>query len=74
MKKLLLVFLLTGCGSLHESYVKQDRSNFETLAPKVNILLDNSSILPPDEEQDIRDRLNSWDARTTAAIKSLGEE
>ena len=72
MKRLLvLLALVTGCGSLHADYVRQDRANYETLAPVVRRLIQESDVLDPDEEADVEDRLNGWDARTSAAVKSL---
>ena len=38
MKKLLAfvtVVFLMGCGTLHEEYVRADRSTFDLLAPKI---------------------------------------
>lgn len=74
MKYLLCLVLLTGCGSLDAAYVKQDRANYETLAPRVRELLDKTDIFPADEEDDIRDRLNGWDARSANGVKALGDQ
>ena len=70
MRNLLFVsiIMLAGCGSLQENYVKQDRANYETLAPRVRKLMETSDHYDADQEQDIEDRLQGWDAKTTAAL------
>jgi hypothetical protein len=67
---LILLILISGC-SLHEDYVRQDRANYETLAPVVRKLLDTSDHYDDDFEKDIEDRLNSWDAWSSSAIASI---
>lgn len=73
MKKLLLagIIMLAGCGSLQESYVKQDRANYETLAPRVRKLMETSEHYTAEQEQDIEDRLQGWDAKTTQALADI---
>jgi len=76
MKKLLIsaVLALTACGSLQESYVKQDRKNFETLAPRIRTMMAKSDVYTPAQEADIEDRLQAWEAWTDAALKTIEEE
>ena len=69
-----LVFLFVGCGTLHEKYVKQDRANFETLAPRIRKMMDASEVYDDDQEADIEDRLQLWDARLTQAEAALKEK
>ena len=73
MKKTILVLaiLLSGCGSLQENYVKQDRANYETLAPRIRKLMETSDHYDADQEQDIEDRLQGWDAKTTQALAAI---
>ena len=75
MKKMLFALvLLAGCGTLHEKYVKQDRANYETLAPRVRKMLTSTTEYDDDQKQDIEDRLKAWDLKTTEALKSLEDE
>jgi hypothetical protein len=69
-----LVFLFVGCGTLHEKYVNQDRSNFDTLAPRVRKLMETSEHYTAEQEGDIEDRLQLWDARVTQAEATLKKE
>ncbi len=73
MRKLALglVIFLAGCGSLHESYVQQDRANYETLAPRVRKLMETSDHYTPKQEQDIEDRLQGWDAKTLQGLADI---
>ena len=66
---LTLALLISGC-TLHGDYVKQDRANYETLAPVVSKMLTETKLYDEDFKEDIRDRLASWDAWTLAAIGS----
>ena len=72
MKKLILALvLLCGCGSLHENYVRQDRANYETLAPRIRKMMTTTTEYTPVQQADIEDRLQGWDAKTLAALESL---
>ena len=71
---LILMLLLCGCGSLHESYVKQDRNNYETLWPRVEKMLEATDIFDEDQEKDINDRGEAWDAWTTQGMNSFKKE
>ncbi len=71
---LFILVLLAGCGTLHENYVKQDRANYETLAPRIRKLMETSDHYDEDQEADIEDRLQGWDAKTTQALATLKEE
>ena len=64
-----ILLLMSGC-TLHGDYVKQDRANYETLAPVVSKMLTETKLYDEDFKDDIRDRLASWDAWTLAAIGS----
>ena len=75
MKKYLcILILLVGCGSLHEDYVKQDRANYETLAPVISSLLAESKKMSAADKADVEDRLQGWDTKTTAALESIAKE
>lgn len=69
MRKLVisLVIIFAGCGSLHEKYVKQDRANYETLEPRIRKLMETSEHYTETQEDDIKDRLQLWDARLIQA-------
>lgn len=69
-----LVFLFAGCGTLHEKYVKQDRANYETLAPRIRKMMTDSEVYTETQEGDIEDRLQLWDARLTQAEALLKEK
>ncbi len=74
MKKYLLILvLLSGCETLHENYVKQDRQNYETLAPRIEKMMETSDHYTEDQEQDIKDRLKAWDAWTTQAMETFAK-
>lgn len=72
MKRLLLGLVLAGC-SLNADYVRQDRNNYETLAPVVRRYIEDTSIYPPEKEDDILDRLEAWDAWSSAGMRSINE-
>lgn len=69
MKKLLLVCIiaLAGCCTLNEDYVQQDRKDFDTFAPRVRKMIDDTTLYDAAQKQDMRDRLEGRDARITAA-------
>ena len=73
MRKLLLslVLIFSGCGSLHEEYVKQDRNNYETLWPRIEKMLESTTEYDDDQKADIQDRGNAWDAWTTQGMKAF---
>jgi len=76
MRKLMLglTLVLAGCGSLHENYVKQDRANYETLAPRVRKMLKTTTEYDAAQKQDIEDRLQAWDASSQAGMDSIKEQ
>jgi len=75
MKKMLFaVVLLAGCGTLNEKYVKQDRANYETLAPRIRAMLQETKLYDKDQKADIEDRLNSWDVWTTEGLESVTKD
>ena len=75
MKKYLCILVLfVGCGNLHEDYVKQDRANYETLAPVISSLLAESKKMSENDKADVQDRLEGWDAKTTAALESIAKD
>lgn len=69
----LLALGLSAC-SLSADYVRQDRANYEQIAPVVSKLLAETAIYDDEFEQDIRDRLNAWDAWSQAGMESLKDE
>jgi len=71
---LAVVLLATACSSLPEKYVKQDRANYETLAPRIRKLMETSDHYSEDQEEDIEDRLQGWDARSAAAMEAIQDE
>lgn len=73
MKKLIGLLLVAGCCSLPVDYVKQDRRNYETLAPRIRKLLETSDYYDEDQEADIEDRLQAWDFKTAQALASIAE-
>ena len=75
MKNLLYVSILflAGCCTLNEAYVKQDRKDFDTLRPRIEAMLDETSLYDEHQKQDIRDRLNGREARITQAEATFKE-
>jgi hypothetical protein len=59
--------------NLQKEYVQQDRRSYDTLAPRIEKLMETSDHYDEDQEQDIRDRLNMWEARILIAEEALGE-
>jgi hypothetical protein len=67
MKRFLIIlFLATGCG-LNEDYIKQDRKDYDTFAPRVMKMIDETSLYDNEQKQDMRDRLEARNARIKAA-------
>ena len=75
MKKLLFccLILFSGC-SLNENYVRQDRANFETLAPRIRKMMTTTTEYDESQKGDIEDRLQLWKARITQAEAALKED
>lgn len=67
---LTLALLISGC-TLHADYVKQDRANYEQMAPVVRKCLELTDHYDDDFEKDIEDRLQAWDAWTSSAIAQI---
>lgn len=65
--------LLAGCCSLNENYIRQDRANYETLAPRVRKMLVTTTEYDDDQKQDIEDRLQGWDASSAAGMETIRE-
>ena len=76
MRKVLLglVVVLAGCGTLHEKYVRQDRANYETLAPRVRKMMAASEVYSPMQEKDIEDRLVACDTLTAVSIATIDSD
>ena len=76
MRKFLfpVILILAGCGSLHEDYVRQDRANYETLAPRIRKMLTSTTEYDDAQKQDIEDRLQGWDAKSAAAVATFNKE
>ena len=74
MRTLLLALVLcTGCCTLNQDYVKQDRKNYETLAPRIRKMLTSTTEYDDSQKQDIEDRLQGWDTKTAAGLEAFGE-
>jgi len=75
MKNLLLVCViaLAGCCTLNEDYVRQDRKDFDTFAPRVEKMINETTLYDEDQKQDMRDRLKGRDARITLAEDFIKE-
>lgn len=73
MRILLVSLLLSGCCGLQQVYVEQDRRNYDTLAPRIEKLMETSDHYDEDQEQDIRDRLVGWNLRITKGEESFSE-
>lgn len=76
MRKLMLglTLVLAGCGSLHEGYVRQDRANYETLAPRVRKMLKTTTEFDAQQKTDIYDRLEAWDASSQAGMDAIKKD
>lgn len=75
MKKLIYgLILMAGCCTLNADYIKQDRQNYETLAPRIRKMLRSTAEYSPAQKQDIEDRLNGWDVRTSQGILAVEEK
>jgi len=68
---IILVLFFSGCCTLNENYVKQDRMNYETLAPRIRIFVSSSDQFTDDQKQDIKDRLEAWDLWTTEGLNTF---
>ena len=73
MKKLFILILLSGCCTLNEGYVRQDRKYFDTMTPRVLEMIDDTEIYDEDQKQDLRDRLHGNNTRISAAEALLKE-
>jgi hypothetical protein len=75
MKNLLYasIILLAGCCTLNENYIRQDRKNYETLAPRIRTMLETTAAFDDAQKRDIEDRLQGWDAKSTQAMETLAE-
>lgn len=71
MKYIWVLVLCTGCCGLNEAYVKQDRANYETLAPVVRKYLNETDILDDETEADVEDRLQAWDLWTSMGVRTF---
>lgn len=69
-----LIFLLAGCCTLNEDYIRQDRANYETLAPRVRKMLKTTKEFDDVQKLDIEDRLEAWDTKSAAAMATLKKE
>lgn len=69
-----LAIVLAGCGTLNEKYVKQDRMNYETLAPRIRKMLTSTTEYDGDQKKDIEDRLQAWDTWSAEGVASLEEK
>jgi hypothetical protein len=74
MKRFLAILLLASGCSLHADYVRQDRANYETWAPLIRRYVAETDIYSSTFEQDQLDRLEAWDAWTTAGVASIDSD
>lgn len=74
MKKLLIILFMTGCCTLNEDYVRQDRKDFDTMTPRIMRMLNDTTLFTDFQKGDIEDRLNARDAKISAAEALLKKE
>lgn len=74
MKKLILILFLTGCCTLNQDYVEQDRKDFDTFTPRIEKMIDDTTLYSDAQKQDMKDRLKARDARITQAEETFTDE
>jgi hypothetical protein len=67
MKKLILILFLTGCCTLNQDYVRQDRKDFDTFTPRIEKMIDDTTLYTGAQKEDMRDRLKARNLRITEA-------
>lgn len=74
MKKLLLIILLSGCCTLNEDYVRQDRKDFNTFTPRIEKMINESTFYTDAQKEDMRDRIKARNLRITVGEATFKKE
>lgn len=71
---LVLLFIFSGCGTLHQGYVEADRGTYDAFSKRLEGWIDDDLSLDSDKKGDYHGLKDSWEARIVAAEQELAEQ